>query len=67
MTTLPGPPEWQLPGNPCKKCGRRIISLNDHLEHQCPNRPEGGVCMVVLPPDVNDLYMVGVVGEEPPF
>ena len=62
MTTLP---EWQLPGNPCVHCAVRVLDI-DHHNEPCATSPSGRH-MLVLPADVKDIYMVGIVGEEAPF
>ena len=45
-------------GNPCKQCQTRVLNFGQHVEERCPGRPDGGVHMLTVPPDIDDLYMV---------
>ena len=44
-------------GNPCKQCQARVLNFDQHVEERCPARLDGGVHMLIVPPDLNDLYM----------
>ena len=59
------PPEWQLPGNPCVHCGYRVTDIDTH-NLPCDRSPSGRH-MLILPPNVKDIYMIGIVGDEAPF
>ena len=59
------PPEWRLPGSPCIHCGFLVTDIDSH-NLPCAKSPSGRH-MLMLPPKVNDIYMVGIVPDEPPF
>ncbi len=51
------------PGNECVHCSFRVTDIDTH-NLPCAPSPSGRH-MLVLPPDIKDIYMIGVKPDEP--
>jgi len=65
VTTLPAPKPPAYPSGYCIHCGVRVVDIDSHNQ-PCAKSPSDRH-ILVLPPDVKDIYMVGIVGDEAPF